>query len=172
MRELWLLRHAKSAWDVPGLADHDRDLARRGIEAAGRIGRAMAERGLLPDLVLCSTAKRAVRTLELASAHWPEHPPIRHLASLYLASPARLLQIVRRQSEAVRRLLLVGHDPGFHRLAVHLVDPTDRDLPGSGLIEKFPTGALCRLGFETETWTAIGPGRGRLFAFLKPRTLA
>ncbi len=171
LRELWLLRHAKSAWDVPGLDDHDRDLAPRGLEAAPRMGRRMAELGLVPDLVLCSTARRARRTWDLVAAELPRPAEVRHLESLYLASPAVLLRAVRGQPDSIRRLLLVGHDPGLHRLALLLVGADDPEARASGLVAKFPTGALCRIGLEVEGWAAVEAGRGRLLAFLKPREL-
>lgn len=171
LRELWLLRHAKSAWGVPGLEDHDRDLAPRGLAAAPRVGRRMAQLGLVPDLVLCSTARRAVHTWELVAAELPRPVEVRHLESLYLASPAALLRTIRSQPAAVRRLLLVGHDPGFHRLALLLVGADDPEARSSGLTAKFPTGALCRIRLAVEGWGEVAAGRGRLLAFLKPREL-
>ena len=67
MKRLWLLRHAKSSWDDPGLADHDRPLAPRGRKAGKRMRRWAAEHDVRPDLVLCSTAVRAQATLELVA---------------------------------------------------------------------------------------------------------
>ncbi|MCS7268215.1 MAG: histidine phosphatase family protein [Geminicoccaceae bacterium] len=171
MRELLLFRHAKSAWDDPTLLDHERDLAPRGRKAAPRMGRLIAAQGLVPDLVLCSTAKRAVRTWELAAAELPRPVEVKRLASLYLAPPSRLLRIVRRQPDAVHRLLVVGHDPGLHRLALALVGEEDAHVRNSGLIEKFPTAALARIALPVEHWSEVGPGAGRLLAFYKPRAL-
>jgi phosphohistidine phosphatase len=171
MRELMLLRHAKSAWDVPGLDDHERDLAPRGKKAAAKIGRLLAEKGLLPDLVLCSTAKRAVRTLEIVQEALPRRLPVRFLDELYLAGEEAMLKLVRAQDDAVRRLALVGHDPGFHRLALLLVGAGDAEAARSGLLQKFPTGALLHLAFPAERWAEIAPGRARLLAFYKPREL-
>jgi phosphohistidine phosphatase len=98
MRELLVLRHAKSSWDAIDAADHDRELSARGIKAAGRMGALIAERGWLPDRILCSTAKRTLETLALARKAWPAASEIstNELASLYLATPSRLLEIVRR----------------------------------------------------------------------------
>lgn len=172
MRELLLLRHAKSAWDRPGLDDHERDLAPRGRKAARRMGELVAERGLVPDLVLCSTARRAVRTLEILLEALPAPPPVERREELYLASERALLELVRAQDERVRRLMLVGHDPGFHRLALLLVGAGDPAAIASGLLVKFPTGALCRLGFAVERWAEVAPGGARLLGFFKPRELA
>lgn len=171
MRELLLLRHAKSAWDVPGLDDHARDLAPRGKKAAKKMGALLAEKGLLPDLVLCSTAKRAVRTLELLAQELPRPLEVRYLDALYLASEETMLKLVREQDDAVRRLMLVGHDPGFHRLALSLVGAGDAEAIRTGLVQKFPTGALARLAFPVAHWAEITPGGAELLAFYKPREL-
>ncbi|BCX18162.1 MAG: phosphoglycerate mutase [Geminicoccaceae bacterium] len=171
MRELLLLRHAKSAWDVPGLEDHARDLAPRGRKAAKKIGRLLAREGLLPDLVLCSTAVRAVRTLELVQAELPRPLEVRHLDELYLASEEAMLKLVRAQDDGIRSLMLVGHDPGFHRLALLLVGAQAPAAVRTGLVQKFPTGALARLRFPVEHWAEVGPGGAELLAFWKPREL-
>lgn len=166
MLELLLLRHAKSDWGQPGLEDHERDLAPRGVKAAGRIGRLIAERGLAPDLVLCSTAVRARHTWELAAAALAERPPCRHLGSLYLATPAQMLAAVRRQTAP--RLLLVGHDPGMHQLALQLASsgkPADIE----ALRAKFPTGALAWLQLDVPAWADAAPGW--LAGFFRPRQL-
>lgn len=171
MRELLLLRHAKSAWDVPGLEDHARDLAPRGRKAAKKIGRLMAEKRLIPDLVLCSTARRAVATLEIVLEQLEEHPTVRFLDELYLAGAESMLALVRAQEKTVLRLALVGHDPGFHRLALLLVGADHPEAARSGLVQKFPTGALLHLGFPVGSWAEIAPGTARLLALYKPREL-
>lgn len=169
-RELLLLRHAKSAWDDPSAADHDRDLAPRGVKAAKRMGRELVARGLLPDLILCSTARRARRTLELALRAFATPPPIRELRSLYLAPPGRSLAIVQRQAATARRLMLVGHDPGMHALARRLAGGGAPEALAS-LAAKFPTGACARIGFVAAEWSDVVPGSGRLLDFICPRDL-
>lgn len=164
MLELLLLRHAKSDWGDPDLADHDRDLAPRGLKAAPRMGRLLRRRGLVPDLVLCSTARRARRTWELASAELASPPPVRHLRGLYLATPAQMLAAIRRQPPG--RLLLVGHDPGMHHLAIQLAAEGEPEALGS-LNEKFPTAALAWLQLDIAAWQDVAPGR--LAGFFRPR---
>ena len=78
MRELIVLRHAKSSWDDIDKRDHDRQLASRGIEAAKRMGALILERGWVPDHIICSTAARTQQTLELARADWPTDAADRH----------------------------------------------------------------------------------------------
>src|SRR5689334_16797430 len=113
MLELVLLRHAKSRWDRPAADDHDRELAPRGERSASRMGRLLREEGLIPDLALCSTAVRARRTWELAEAGLGRgQVKVDYRRQLYLASPERLLALVRSLDDpGVGRLLLIGHNP-------------------------------------------------------------
>lgn len=170
MLELLLLRHAKSRWDEPAQADHDRDLAPRGERTAPRMGRLLAEQGLVPDRVLCSTAWRAVRTWELAAAELGAAPEVVFDRALYLAGPERLLDAVRKGGRGARRLLLVGHNPGLHAFAVRLAGSGDRKLREQ-LAAKFPTAALAHFAFEAAAWPKLTPGAGRLLGFWRPRDL-
>src|SRR3546814_12348573 len=97
MPELLLLRHAKSDWKDKTLGDFDRPLAARGRRAAALMGRLLAEEDLAPDLVLCSTARRAVETVELLLTALASAPETNYLKTLYLAPPSRLLTVLRRQ---------------------------------------------------------------------------
>lgn len=170
MRTLLLLRHAKSNWDDPTQGDHDRPLAERGREAARRMGSTLGERGLDPDLVLCSTAVRAQETWLLAAPAAGSRAPVRDAESLYLADPARLLAVVRSTPDEVLRLLVVGHNPGLARFAAELVAKGPaRDL--KRMRRKFPTAALAVIAFNAGGWNEIAPGQGTLEAFIRPRDL-
>ncbi|MDF1587159.1 SixA phosphatase family protein [Marinimicrococcus flavescens] len=170
MHELLLLRHAKSRWDEPEAGDHDRDLTSRGERAAAAIGKFLRKSDLVPDLVLCSSARRARRTWQLVAEALRHDPPLKELRSLYLATPGRLLEIVRRQNPAVRRLLLVGHNPGMASLASRLAGEGEAD-ELARMEEKFPTAALARLTFTGDGWREAGQGRFRLDRFVRPRDL-
>lgn len=170
MLDLLLFRHAKSELGPPGQDDHERDLAARGEVAAPRMGRLLAEAGLVPDLVLCSTARRARRTWELASAVLDAAPPVSHLRSLYMAPPQHLLQTVHRQEPAVRRLMLVGHNPGLHGFALRLAGKGDEGRR-TDLAAKLPTAALVRIGFAADDWGSVAFGSGELLGFWRPRDL-
>jgi phosphohistidine phosphatase len=171
MLELLLFRHAKSRWDRPGAEDHDRDLAPRGEAAAPRMGALIASEKLQPDAVLCSTARRAARTWQLAAAELEPAPPVAHLRELYLAAPAALLELVRRRGGETRRLMLVGHNPGLHAFAVELAGAGDPDLRAR-LAEKYPTAALARLAFDGTRWRDLSPRSGTLLGLWRPRDLA
>ena len=170
MRELLLLRHAKSNRDEPAAGDHERDLARRGERAAPQVGRLLRAEGLVPDLALCSTATRAKRTWELAAAELGREVPVRYLRTLYLAPPSRLLVTVRQQASDVGRLLLVGHNRAFtawrwrsraraSRACSQRCAPSSRPLPWPGSLSTRRTGRMsprARAGYSPTGARASG----------------
>jgi phosphohistidine phosphatase len=170
MRRLMLLRHAKSDWTRPGTRDHERTLAPRGREAAPRIGAYMARHGLLPDLVLCSTATRTRETWDLAAATFPDPPPTTYDERVYESGAGTLLDVVKEAKPGVHGLLLVGHNPGLHDLAQRLIASGDVDMR-QRLTEKFPTGALAVIDFAVDDWRKLHPRSGRLDRFVVPRML-
>jgi phosphohistidine phosphatase len=172
MLTLSLLRHAKSSWDDPGLSDFDRPLAKRGVKAARRMGAFMAEKGLAPDLVLCSSAERARATLALVLPELPRAPHrVLFEDGLYLAEAGPLLKRLRRLPKGVRHVLLVGHNPGLEDLVLELVGKGSAD-ELAALRAKFPTAALAVVEFEQKSWRDIEPGSGRLALFMTPARLA
>jgi phosphohistidine phosphatase len=168
MKTLFLLRHAKSDREA-GIEDFDRPLARRGREAAARMGAYMRTHNLRPDLILCSSAKRASETAALVLKELGP-VPIERRRTLYLASAASLLRETRQAEDAVKALMLVGHDPGMHSLAVALAGDGDADVLAN-LRAKLPTGALVQLQFEEASWRDVAEGEGLLKAFIRPRDL-
>lgn len=172
MLTLSLLRHGKSSWDDPDLADHQRPLADRGRRAAREIGAYIARSGLIPDLILHSDAARAVETLEhLLPQLRPPPPELHSEPALYLAPASAMLEIVRKTLPTVRHLLVLGHNPGMHGLALELTENgLRRDITSMAL--KYPTCALAVLSFDVETWIEVRPASGRLTRFVQPRSLA
>jgi phosphohistidine phosphatase len=170
MHQLLLLRHAKSSWDDAATPDRDRPLNKRGHRSAVAIRQAMREFGLIPDLVLVSTAKRTLETLH-ALEPWDDTPLIEPLDDLYLASEALLLGSLQAVAQTVRSVLLIGHNPGMHDLALLLADPQASAAKPLGLMrEGFPTGALAEFTV-TGPWARLGAGGARLMRFLTPRML-
>lgn len=168
MPELLLLRHAKSDRQDRRLDDFARPLAARGRRAAPLMGRYLVAEGLEPDLILCSTARRGVETLELLLTALASTPEIGYLKTLYLAPPSRLLAVLRRQGPDRGRILLVAHNPGLHHLAVALAGRQGGSV-GRLLAEKFPTAALAR--FQVDSWPELGRVPAKLLAFVRPRDL-
>ena len=171
MRQLILFRHAKSDWSVLGQGDHNRRLAARGVNAAGLMGRWLHQVGLVPDLILCSTAQRTRETLALAWTQWPERPEVRYDEQLYLGSVGTMLRVIHREADTQSKLMVIGHNPGMWELAVSLV--RDGAQPQTkGLIGKFPTASVAVVQFEIPSWGDLALGTGELVTFQRPKALA
>lgn len=172
MRQLLLLRHAKSSWDDPRLSDHARPLNARGRRAAKAMAVAMRDLGLTPDVVLVSSARRTLQTLEaLGPLDGP--PLVEPMDDLYLAPWQRLLDVLRQVPDTARSVLVIGHNPGLHDLALALTGPGGMALSGGDgqrLAEAFPTGALAEFAIATP-WPMLSAGGGRLLRFLQPADL-
>ena len=124
MRQLLLLRHAKSSWDDPALSDHARPLNARGRRAATAMAQAMRELGLAPDIVLVSSARRTLQTLE-ALTPFDDPALIEPMDALYLAPWRAMLAAIQEVPETARSLLVIGHNPGLHELAMALAGIDD-----------------------------------------------
>jgi phosphohistidine phosphatase len=172
MRQLLLLRHAKSSWEDKELPDHERPLNPRGRRAAAAMRDAMENLGLAPDLVLVSSSLRTRQTLE-ALEPWPEMPLIENMESLYNATAPALLQALRGVKETVRSVLVIAHNPGLHELAMRLVGAhamTYANADLRRLAEGYPSGALTEFTVPGP-WGTLDEGGGRLVRFVCPRDL-
>ncbi len=170
MKRLSLLRHAKSDRTDPAAADFDRGLNGRGRQAAPAMGRYLRRQKLVPDIVLCSAARRARETWELAAAALKAEIPVEYSERLYLATPAQTLRLLHQLPETAGSVLLIGHNPGFHALALQLVGSGDAAARAQ-LQSKFPTAALAVIDFEVERWSDLAAGKGELERFIAPRDL-
>lgn len=171
MLRLLLLRHAKSSWTDPGLDDHDRPLSPRGLKSVPLVGRFMRTQKLVPDLVLCSPARRARETWKLASAELRSAPRLLMEDALYdFGNGGRILDTVRAKADTAKSVMVVGHNPSIERLAQRLIGKGDAKLR-KRLNEKYPTGALAVISFETDDWGNIEDGKGTLAFFARPRDL-
>jgi phosphohistidine phosphatase len=167
MKRVYLLRHAKSSWKEPGLADRDRPLAGRGRRAAEAIARHLREQGIEPDLVLCSPARRARETLERIEPALGTGA-VQVERELYGATPQALVQLLRDLPETVASVLVIGHNPSLQQLALELARPSPER---RALAEKYPTAALATLAFGASSWRDLDDGTGELVAFVRPRDL-
>jgi phosphohistidine phosphatase len=168
MRRLMLLRHAKSARPA-GVSDIDRPLAPRGWEAARRMGAYLRDEELFADLALVSSSRRTRETWDLVKPALGD-VEVRFDERIYEAPVARLLAVLRGVEPETRRVLMIGHNPGFEELAKRLVGHGDRSA-AERLSEKFPTAALAVIDFDAESWAAVAAGAGRLERFVTPKTL-
>ncbi len=170
MKTLTLLRHAKSGWDDAATSDFDRPLNRRGQAAARAMGREMRALGLAFDAAYASPARRVVETLAGATESYGRALDPAFDRNLYLAPTDTLLEIVRGADDAGDRLLLVGHNPGFERLAL-LLTREEGDAARAEIATKYPTGALAEIALPIGHWRDAAPGIGRLVRFIRPRDL-
>jgi phosphohistidine phosphatase len=170
MRRLLLLRHAKSSWDTPGLADLDRPLAPRGRRTAPLVAQLMVKRHWLPDLVLCSQAERVRETWRLMAPLLGEQIPAKTLRTIYPGAPSRLLMTLRRAPDEARTLLLIGHNPGLGALATSLCGAGSKKALEK-MSTKFPTAGLAVIDFDVDQWSDAANGGGRLEAFVRPKDL-
>jgi phosphohistidine phosphatase len=154
VKSLTLFRHAKTQLDSSTGRDFDRQLAERGQRDAARMGEEIRRLGLNYDLQLSSPAARAAETAGLAGL------APRYDDRIYDASAGELLAIVQEADDAVGRLIMIGHNPGFERLASRLV--------GSNL--EMPTGSLVEIQMPGQ-WSEAGEAQGRMVRFLKPKEL-
>ena len=152
MKELILVRHAKSSWQDPALRDHERPLNKRGKRDAPEMGDRLARRGYDPDLIISSSADRALETARAFAVKLGY--PSEHIQTeerIYHASVDELLEAIRGVEASVETLVLFGHNPGFTQLA-NLLGPRD--------IFNMPTCGVLHLRFNTKSWSTIGPVAG------------
>jgi phosphohistidine phosphatase len=174
MRRLMLLRHAKTENDAPSGRDQDRRLDDRGRNDAADIGRWMVQHPPFPDSVLVSPAIRAQQTWELAWAvmkNLTPQPRVEPVPELYGADPAQLLRTIHAASASdPQRLLVVGHNPGMHELALALAGSGDA-AGRKALADNLPTSGLAIFDFATDDWTDVSFRRGELVLFVSPKWL-
>jgi phosphohistidine phosphatase len=174
MRRLMLLRHAKTEHDAPSGRDQDRRLDKRGRADATEIGVWIGQHPPFPDLVLVSPAVRGHQTWEIAWEAMKDlvpEPQVELVPELYGADPSRLLQTIREASATdPKRLMLVGHNPGMHELALALAGSGDA-AGRKALADNLPTSGLAVLDFAADDWSDVAFRRGRLALFVTPRLL-
>lgn len=162
MKRLTLVRHAKSDWSLPGQADWDRPLNKRGQRDAPEMARRLRARKLKPDSVLSSPAVRALSTAAIMTRELKV--PASHVHQderLYLASPTDLLAVVRELGGAARHLMVLGHNPG-------ITDFANR-LSASDHIDNLPTCGVFSAVFDIDAWADLDWHSGAEAEFDYPR---
>jgi len=174
MRRLMLLRHAKTENEAPSGRDQDRRLDDRGRVDAAEIGGWIARHPPFPDAVLVSPAIRAHQTWEIAWTAMKDlvpEPQVELLPELYGADPSQLLQAIHAASATdSQRLMLIGHNPGMHELALALAGSGD-EAGRRALSDNLPTSGLAIFDFAVADWADVAFRRGRLVLFVSPKVL-
>ncbi len=163
-----LLRHAKSDW--PDVPDRDRPLAKRGRRDAPVIGRWLHDHGYLPEVVVCSAARRTRETWDLLAPELGGSPSVTFEPRAYAASALTLLYLVGELPAACRAALLIGHNPAISELATSLAQlRVEKGAPAPPGI-RFPTAAVAVLEFPGD-WADLAPGHARLLDYAAPANL-
>jgi phosphohistidine phosphatase len=170
MSRLLLLRHAKSSWGDPALPDIDRPLAARGRRDAAAMAKAISERGLVPDRILCSTARRTRETLAALLPYLGDEGRIAITESLYQPPGGDYRSVIAAHGANAGALMVIGHNPAIQATAL-LLGGGEEPGPTAEITGKYPTGALAVIEFDTDDWSALSPHSGRISAFIKPRQL-
>ncbi|TDQ16407.1 phosphohistidine phosphatase [Algoriphagus boseongensis] len=148
MKKIILIRHGKSAWDQPFLSDHDRPLADRGLRDLPKMAKRLQKREIFPDLILSSSAVRAVETAKItAEALGIEEEKIVVIDKLYHASAHTILKYIKMQHDSINTLFVVGHNPGFNELIEYL----------GGKLDNLPTSGQFGFKVKSEHWADTDP---------------
>jgi phosphohistidine phosphatase len=164
MKTLLLMRHAKSSWDDPSLSDHDRPLNKRGKTDAPRMGRLLRNEGLTPDLIISSSATRALATAEAVGegCHYTDPAGVRVAPELYPGDSPSYVRILREVPEEFHRILVIGHNPGIETFLSELVHEA----------EILPTAAVAVVQLPIERWKKFpAKAHGVLKIVWKPRDI-
>ena len=168
MKSVLLLRHAKSSWDHPGLADYDRPLAKRGLKDAPRMGQVLAQFDQVPDQIIASPAKRAEQTAKLVAKACGYYGSIRWAENFYGGDSEDLIAALQSLPFTVERAMLVGHNPTMEETVSDLLAGPG-DGWGSGIAVQMPTAALVCLDLDIDDWSELEPGQATLRWYLIPR---
>lgn len=159
MKTLFVLRHAKSSWDNPDLADFERPLNSRGLDAARFIGELIYDRNLEPQIIVSSPAKRAKQTAVLVKELAGVNKPVAFDERIYEASPLTLFNLIREFDEKYDSVLIVGHNPGFENIV--------RMLTGESV--SMPTAALAKINLTAEKWSDLDIDSNELEFLIRPK---
>jgi len=159
MKKLFILRHAKSSWDDPDLADFDRPLNDRGLNTAPFMGEVMAKRNFLPDIILSSPARRALQTALLVKEAGGMNAAVKYDERIYEASPQALRQAVLEIGDEFDSVLLVGHNPGVEGFTKFLTNKS----------EPMPTASLSVIELDIKAWNDLAQETGRLQTVIRPK---
>jgi phosphohistidine phosphatase len=175
MRRLLLLRHAKTEIDAPSGRDRDRRLDDRGQRDAAQLGDWIAAHPPFPEAVLVSHAVRARQTWDIVWEAMKDRvaaPQVEILPELYGADPAQILETIRTATVPAdpKQLLLVGHNPGMHEVALMLMGGGD-PAGAKAIADNLPTAGLAIFDFDVKDWGDVAYRRGKLVQFVSPKLL-
>ena len=162
MKTLLLMRHAKSSWKHPDNPDHDRPLNKRGKKDAPLMGHLIKDKELVPQCILCSTAKRATETSEIVIKSSGFEGKVDYLDSLYMAEPNVYLESLQTLPDEIERVMVIGHNPGLEGLLQII----------SGRVESLPTSSIAHIILPVNQWKDLNlDTEGELVENISPEDL-
>lgn len=162
MKTLLILRHAKSSWANMQLTDYERPLNNRGKRDAPRMGKLLREQDLMPDLILTSSAERALATAEAVALASDYEQEIKYTRSFYHADPEPYIEALQQLDDSYERVMVIGHNPGIEELVEEL----------TGLWERMPTAALAQVALPINHWHELDEEiTGELVNLWRPKEL-
>jgi len=160
MKTLFLVRHAKSSRDDPGLSDKERPLNDRGTRDAPKMGARLAKHDVKPDLIVSSPAVRARTTAELIAKKLDyKVKDIVLDERLYAAAPGDVLDVIRELDDKPKCVMVVGHNPELSQLAARL----------SGKDTDMPTCAVAEFAYDIKSWSLVGRDEPSKVTLHEPR---
>ncbi len=161
-KELFIMRHAKSAWDTDAPDDFSRPLKKRGIDAAKRIGDGLKRLNWLPDKILVSPAKRAIETYQHINLDVSPEEDKR----IYEASLHDLLAVLADIPNTTNKVMIIGHNPGLEHLLLHLAPTAERQKNGKLLT----TANVARIQISG-SWSGLTTTKGQLLGHIRPKEM-
>jgi len=163
MKNLLIMRHAKSDWDNPSISDFDRPLNNRGKASAPLVGHELLKRDKVPELIISSPANRAKTTSELVSKIIGYKQPIQYENEFYFGSIDEMISIIRDTDNLYKRIMIVGHNPTLEELVP--------DLTGDHIERSLPTAAIVSINFDFDNWNQLGLENGELEFIIIPKEI-
>ena len=169
MKTIFLLRHAKSSWDNSQLEDFDRPLSTRGEKSSIKIGKYIKNKNIIPDIVYCSSAKRAKKTWELINKVIKKKNNIFFKKDLYMADSETFMSTIKKTKNSNKSIMIVSHNPGIESFCLELSKENNEYI--NDIKTKYPTGSLAILKVNLKKWSEIRYESGIIYEFIKPRKL-
>ena len=160
MKNLYLIRHAKSDWSDESLSDFERGLNKRGKRAIFTMAEALKNKKIMPDLILCSAAKRTKLTAKGLAKEIGYNGKIKYMDELYMAQPHDVISIIKEIKQKYDNVFIVGHNPETTQLANILTDEN---------IENVPTLGIVSFQLPVKDWSRLEPKNAKLNFFIYPK---
>lgn len=160
MKNLYLIKHAKSDWNTPDISDVEREVTKKGLKDINTIGSYLSLRNTTPDIILSSCALRAAQTCDLLSEKIAFDGPKHYLEELYLTSPDVIREIIMIQESHIDSMFIIGHNPQLTELANILSDEHISKLPSLGVVA---------IEFDIDEWSELAQSKGEIDFFIYPK---